>query len=137
MLQVQFLLPRLIRSRKIRHLNEQDLQTLLQSDENYYNSKRAITQSFQNFLRILIVALLGAFIAQTPWSSLNFPILAYIGTGSLIIAAILNIFACSRQACTPNVIRRISNCVYTKHTMKIILFTLMKYPDHIKWVMKY
>ena len=69
------------------------MQTLLQSDENYYNSKRAITQSFQNFIRILIVAFLGAFIAQTPWSSLNFPILAYIGTGSLIIAAILNIFA--------------------------------------------
>ena len=83
----------IIRGRKIRHLNEQDLQTLLQSDENYYKSKRAITQSFQNFLRILIVAFLGAFIAQTPWSSLNFPILAYIGTGSLIIAAIINIFA--------------------------------------------
>ena len=69
------------------------MRTLLQSDENYYNSKRAITQSFQNFIRILIVAFLGAFIAQTPWSSLSFPILAYIGTGSLIIAAILNIFA--------------------------------------------
>ena len=80
------------RSRKIRQLNEQDLQTLLQSDDNYYNCKRSNNQSYQNFIRILIVALLGAFIAKTPWNALNLPILAYIGVGSLIIAVILNIF---------------------------------------------
>ena len=68
------------------------MQTLLQSDENYYNSKRSNNQSFQNFIRILIIAFLGAFIAQIPWNALNFPILAYIGTGSLLIAVILNIF---------------------------------------------
>ena len=68
------------------------MQTLLQSDENYYNSKRANNQSYQNFIRILIVALLGAFIAKTPWNALNVPILAYIGVGSLVIAIILNIF---------------------------------------------
>lgn len=68
------------------------MQTLLQSDDNYYNSKRSNNQSYQNFIRILIVAFLGAFIAKTPWNALNFPILAYAGTGSLIIAVILNIF---------------------------------------------
>ena len=76
----------------MRHLNEQDLQTLLQSDDNYYNCKRSNNQSYQNFIRILIVALLGVFIAKTPWDSLNCPILAYIGTGSLITTIILNIF---------------------------------------------
>ena len=68
------------------------MQTLLQSDDNYYNCKRANNQSFQNFIRILIIAFLGVFIAQTPWNALNFPILAYIGAGSLLIAIILNIF---------------------------------------------
>ena len=68
------------------------MQTLLQSDENYYNSKRANTQSFQNFIRILIVAFLGAFIINTPWGSLHAPALAYIGTASLIISIILNIY---------------------------------------------
>lgn len=76
----------------MRHLNEQDLRTLLQSDENYYNSKRSNNQSFQNFIRILIVAFLGAFIANTPWDSLHVPILAYVGTASLIIAILLNIY---------------------------------------------
>ena len=65
---------------------------LLHSDENYYNSKRSNNQSFQNFIRILIVVFLGAFISNTPWNSLHAPVLAYIGAGSLIIAVILNIF---------------------------------------------
>ena len=68
------------------------MRTLLQSDENYYNSKRANTQSFQNFIRILIVVFFGAFIVNTPWGSLHFPLLAYIGTASLIISIVLNIY---------------------------------------------
>ena len=75
----------------MRQLDEQDLQTLLHSDENYYNSKRANTQSFQNFIRILIVAFFAAFIANTPWDSLHTPALAYIGTALLLISMILNI----------------------------------------------
>ena len=69
------------------------MQTLLQSEENYYNSKRANTQSFQNFIRILIVAFFAAFIANTPWDSLHAPALAYIGTALLLISMILNIDA--------------------------------------------
>ena len=77
----------------MRHLNQQDLQTLLHSDENYYNSKRSNNQSFQNFIRILIVAFLGAFIVNTPWGSLHVPVLAYAGTILLIISILLNIYA--------------------------------------------
>ena len=77
----------------MRHLNDQDLKTLLQSEENYYNSKRANNQSFQNFLRILIVAFLGAFIINIPWDSLHAPALAIIGTASLILSLIINIYS--------------------------------------------
>lgn len=48
-------------------------------------------------IRILIVVFFGAFIAKTPWDSLNCPILAYIGTGSLITTIILNIFEFRRS----------------------------------------
>ena len=75
----------------MRNLNEQDQQALLQSDENYYNAKRANSQSFQNFIRILIGAFLGAFLANTSWDSLHYPCLAYIGTGFLLLCIILNI----------------------------------------------
>ena len=75
----------------MRELNEQDRQALLQSDENYYNAKRANSQSFQNFIRILIGAFLGAFLAKTPWNSLHYPCLAYIGTAFLLLCIILNI----------------------------------------------
>ena len=51
-----------------------------------------ILNPFQNFIRILIVAFLGAFIINTPWGSLHAPALAYIGTASLIISIILNIY---------------------------------------------
>lgn len=68
------------------------MQTLLQSDENYYNSKRANTQSFQNFIRILIVVFFGAFVTNTPWNSLHAPILAYAGAALLIISIVLNIY---------------------------------------------
>ena len=73
------------------------MQTLLQSDDNYYNCKRANNQSYQNFIRILIVVFLGAFIAKTPWDSLKFPVIAYIGTGSLITTILLNIFEFRRS----------------------------------------
>ena len=75
----------------MRDLNDQDQQALLQSDENYYNAKRANSQSFQNFIRILIGAFLGAFLANTSWDSLHYPYLAYIGTGFLLLCIILNI----------------------------------------------
>lgn len=68
------------------------MQTLLQSDENYYNSKRSNNQSFQNFIRILIVAFLGAFIAKTPWNSLQVPVLAYAGAVLLIVSMLLTIY---------------------------------------------
>ena len=75
----------------MRELNEQDRQALLQSDENYYNSKRANSNSFQNFIRILIGAFLGAFLANTSWDSLHYPIIAYTGTAFLLLCIILNI----------------------------------------------
>ena len=68
------------------------MQTLLQSDENYYNSKRANTQSFQNFIRILIVVFFGAFVTNTPWNFLHAPVLAYAGAALLIISIVLNIY---------------------------------------------
>ena len=67
------------------------MQTLLQSDENYYNAKRANSQSFQNFIRILIGVFLGAFLANTSWDTLHHPYLAYIGTAFLLLCIILNI----------------------------------------------
>ena len=117
MLQVQFLLPRLIRSRKIRHLNEQDLQTLLQSEENYYNSKRANTQSFQNFIRILIVAFLAAFITNTSWDSLHVPALAYIGAVSLLISMILNIDAFPKAQNALEEVRELTHKIYDENNI--------------------
>ena len=75
----------------MRELSEQDRQALMQSDENYYNSKRANSQSFQNFIRILIGAFLGAFLVNTSWNSLHYPFLAYMGTAFLLLCIILNI----------------------------------------------
>ena len=68
------------------------MKTLLQSDENYYNSKRSNNQSFQNFIRILIVIFLGAFISNIPWNSLQVPALAFAGAALLIISILLNIY---------------------------------------------
>ena len=76
----------------MRHLNEQDLKTLLQYDENYYNSKRSNNQTFQTFLRILIVIFLGAFISNIPWNSLHYPALAYTGVALLIVSILVNIY---------------------------------------------
>ncbi len=96
----------------MRKLDEQDLQTLLQSDENYYNSKRSNNQSFQTFLRILIVAFLGVFIANTPWSSLHSPILAYTAVGALLIVILLNIYTFSKVQNALEQVRDLTHKLY-------------------------
>ena len=105
---------------KIRHLNEQDLQTLLQSEDNYYNSKRSNTQSFQNFIRILIVVFLGAFISNTPWNSLHAPALAYIGAASLIISIILNIYTFPMAQNALEQVRELTHKIYDENNITYI-----------------
>ena len=99
----------------MRHLNDQDLKTLLQSEENYYNAKRANTQSFQNFLRILIVAFLGAFIINIPWDSLHAPALAIIGTASLILSLIINIYSFPIAQKSLELVRELTHKMYDEN----------------------
>ncbi len=96
------------------------MQTLLQSDENYHNSKRANTQSFQNFIRILIVVLLGAFIANTSWDSLRVPALAYIGAASLIITMALNIYAYPRAQNALEKVRGLTHKLFDENDIKYV-----------------
>ena len=96
------------------------MQTLLQSEENYYNSKRANTQSFQNFIRILIVAFFAAFIANTPWDSLHAPALAYIGTALLLISMILNIDAFPKAQNALEEVRELTHKLYDENDITCI-----------------
>lgn len=99
----------------MRHLNDQDLKTLLQSEENYYNSKRANNQSFQNFLRILIVAFLGAFITNIPWESLYAPALAIIGVASLLLSLIINIYSFPVAQKSLELVRELTHKMYDEN----------------------
>ena len=96
------------------------MQTLLQSEENYYNSKRANTQSFQNFIRILIVAFFAAFITNTPWGSLHAPALAYIGTALLLISMILNIDAFPKAQNALEEVRELTHKLYDENDITCI-----------------
>jgi len=96
------------------------LQTLLQSEENYHNSKRANTQSFQNFIRILIVAFFAAFITNTSWASLHVPALAYIGVALLLISMILNIDAFSKAQNALERVRDLTHKIYDENDITYI-----------------
>lgn len=96
------------------------MQTLLQSEENYHNSKRANTQSFQNFIRILIVAFFAAFITNTPWGSLHAPVLAYIGTALLLVSMILNIDAFPKAQKALEEVRELTHKIYDENDITYI-----------------
>ena len=96
------------------------MQTLLHSDENFYNSKRANTQSFQNFIRILIVAFFAAFITNTSWGSLHAPVLAYLGTALLLVSMILNIDAFPKAQKALEEVRVLTHKIYDEGDSKYI-----------------
>ena len=96
------------------------MQTLLRSEEDYHNSKRANTQSFQNFIRILIVVLLGAFIANTSWDSLCVPVLAYAGAAFLITTMALNIYAYPKAQSALEKVRGLTHKLYDENDIKYI-----------------
>lgn len=96
------------------------MKILLQTEENYYNSKRANNQSYQTFFRILIVVFLGAFVANTSWNSLHVPFLAYAAALSLLFSILQNLYMFSKVQNSLDQVRTLTHRMYDENDITYI-----------------